>query len=169
MYGCEVSNRSGHGLVMPAKKPPAATAPQPSQRVDRTGPDIRDRMVDGLLKLGWQRRRPTHGPAASCDDQVPLHVERPLARRLPGRAGSYLVVDIVVQLVDAHVAVLVTVGVARLEAFHERAGEHRRRRVPGIGQIGSVEGVLQRVGGGDDHPPAPAELLLDVEVRARPR
>src|SRR5262249_24091252 len=120
------------------------------QLVDCTSPYPGQRVVDGLLQSVRQRRGSGDRPAAAGEGQGGLQVEGPLARCLVRSEAAYPLVHVVVEFIQSDVAVLVTVGVAGLQALDERAGEHRRARAAVVSQVLALKGVLHGAGRGDD-------------------
>src|SRR5215472_17646089 len=127
----------------------------------RTGADARNGVIDQVLQLRRQGRGLADRAAPAGYVQVALDAICPLTRRLVRRALPNPVEDVVVELVQANVAVLVTVGLTRLEAVDQSASEDRRLFLMTVGQMVAFEGILHRARRGDHRPTATTEPLLD--------
>ena len=102
----------------------------------------RDGALDGVLEVGGQL------PVHVAGDQDPAVDVLLLLRALLRHLRDHPVVDVAVELVERDVAVLVQVGGATADRVDQVAGEHRRRAR--AAEVVALEGVLGRVGGGQD-------------------
>ena len=142
-------------------QPAVAAVQQFGERGDGAFADGGELVVEAVQQLAWQRRRGV--PARAGDVQLALQMAehvRPLVR---GDLAD-LVADVVIELAHGDPVVLVAVGLAGLQRLHDGGREHRRAAL--AGQLVALERILHRVGGGDDRPAAPAQVVIDVDVVA---
>jgi hypothetical protein len=141
-------------------QPGMVAGEQLPQFLNRAQPDLGDGVLPGLLQLRRQVHRPQRW--ATGDQQVAGDFDVPAPGRLLRRGPAHLLVDVVIELIDGHVAVAVAVGVTGLQPAHQRLGEDRRPAPPGR-QLSVLEGVLHGAGRGEDDAAAAFEPVPEVD------